>query len=299
MENTKKEMTNKKRLLRRPTINMQAPRNDDSRYLGLAMTLIVALIFTAGCGRKEPPKTDPAASTEADKEGGSDKGKSGSVEHKVLSFNLEGMTEKGDKKWEVIGSTAKSVSENEIHIGNIVAKTYGTDEAVITADRGVYDKSKNNVRLRDNVVATIENAGTTLKDQMGFSPFPGDPSKADSAKADASKPKEKKKIVITCDGEVEFDYAKNLAYFNDNVKVRSPDGDIDADKITVNLNPGTKKINDIVAQGHVKITQRDSVAYGDSAKYNEADGKASISGNPKIVIVQDGDSAIKDAFAGS
>ena len=269
---------------------------------GLAMTVItfaVTLIFLmTGCGRKEPPKTPPVTSVGPEKQDGAKKGQSDGVEHKVLSFNLEGMTEKGEKKWEVIGRTARSISENEVRLGNIVAKTYGNEEAVITADQGVYDKSKNNVRLRKNVVATIENAGSTLKEEMGFSPFQKDPSKNDAAKDAASKPKEKKKIVITCDGEVEFDYAKNLAYFKDNVKVRSVDGDIDADKITVNLDPGTKKINDIVAEGHVKITQRDNVAYGDNAKYNEADKKVSISGNPKIVIAQEGDSVIGDAFAG-
>ncbi len=268
---------------------------------GLAITSIaimsIALAVT-GCGRKEPPKVDPVTSQGSDNQNDAGKGKSDGVEHKVLSFNLEGMTEKGEKKWEVIGRTAKSISENEVRLGNIVAKTYGTEEAVITADHGIYDKSKNNVRLQKNVIATIENAGSTLKDQMGFSPFPGDAAKSDAAKDAASKPKDKKKIIITCDGEVEFDYAKNLAYFKDNVKVRSIDGDIDADKITVNLDPGTKKINDIVAQGHVKITQHDNVAYGDNAKYNEADKKVSISGNPKIVIAQEGDSPIKDAFAG-
>jgi lipopolysaccharide export system protein LptA/predicted small lipoprotein YifL len=269
---------------------------------GLAMTiltLVVTIMFLiTGCGRKEPPKSPPATSGGSEKELRPEKGKSDNVEHKVLSFNLEGMTEKGEKKWEVMGRTAKSISENEVRIGNIVAKTYGTEEAAIVADQGVYDKSKNNVRLWDNVVATIENSNSTLKEQMGFSPLTEDPAKNDAAKDAASGPKEKKKIIITCDGEVEFDYIKNLAYFKDNVKVRSADGDIDADKITVNLDPGTKKINDIVAEGHVKITQHDNVAYGDNAKYNEADKKVSISGNPKIIIAQEGDSVVKDAFAG-
>jgi len=263
-------------------------------YLLLIMTLIVT-----GCGRKEPPKADSVSSPVSEKQNGAKKGQSDGVEHKVLSFNLEGMTEKGEKKWEVIGSTAKSVSENEILLGNIVAKTYGDEEAVITADQGVYDKSNNNVRLFKNVVAVIENASSTLKEQMGLSPFPGDPANNDAAPDTASKPKEKKKIMITCDGEVEFDYVKNLAHFNDNVKVRSPDGNIDADKITVNLNPGTKKINDIIAKGHVKITQYDEDAvYGGDVKYNEENKKVSISGNPAAAIAQKGDSAVKDAFAG-
>ena len=260
--------------------------------------LAVALIVT-GCGRKDPPKIDSAKSAQAEKESGAgSKEQLSGIEHKVMSFNLEGMTQKGEKKWEVIGRTAKSISENEVRLGNIVAKTYGNEEAVITADQGIYDKSKNNVRLQKNVVATIENAGTTLKEQMGFSPFPGDQPKGNAAKDAEPKSKDKKRIVITCDGEVEFDYAKNLAYFKDNVKVKSADGDIDADKITVNLNPDTKKINDIVAEGHVKITQHDNIAYGDNAKYNEADKKISISGKPKIIIAQDGEGLIKENFTG-
>ncbi len=261
-------------------------------YLLLVMTLAVT-----GCGKKEPPKTSPVPSQEAVKQDSVQKEQDNGVGHKVLSFNLEGMTEKGEKKWEVIGRTARSISENEVRLEDIIAKTYGDEEAVITADEGVYDKSKNNVRLEKNVIATIENAGSTIKDQMGFSPFPENSAKND-APEDASKPKEKKKIVITCDGEVEFDYAKNLAYFKDNVKVRSADGDIDADKITVNLDAGTKKINDIVAEGHVKITQNNNAAYSDNAKYSEADKKVSLSGNPKVVITQEDDNVIKGKLLG-
>lgn len=249
------------------------------------------IIFVAGCGRKEPPKMDKETKPDGQKEAKDD-----GVHHKVLSFNLEGLTDKGEKKWEVIGRTARSISENEIRLGNIVAKTYGNEEAVITADHGIYDKSKNNVRLEKNVVATIENAGSAIKDQMGFSIDSPASTLEASKKEAAAKPKEKKKITITCDGEVEFNYAKNLAYFKDNVKVKSEDGDIDADKITLNLDPATKKINDIVAEGHVKIIQKENVAYGDSARYNESDKTISLTGKPKIVISQEGDGLIKENF---
>lgn len=262
----------------------------------LLFGLFIAALIVTGCGRKEPPKTKAAAEHEERKEGQPSEAKDSGIEHKVLSFNLEGLTEKGDKKWEVIGRTARSISENEIRLGNIVAKTYGDEEAVITADQGIYDKSKNNVRLEKNVVATIENASSAIKDQIGFSIDSPDPSKDAQKKESPDKPKEKKKIIITCDGEVEFDYVKNLAYFKDNVKVKSEDGDIDADKITVNLDPASKKIHDIVAEGHVKITQRENVAYGDSARYNETNKTVSLTGKPKIVISQEGDSALKEQF---
>lgn len=254
--------------------------------------LSIAVLVVTGCGRKEPPKTDPVPAEEQG-EASSTGTKKDSVEHKVLSFNLEGLTDKGDKKWEVIGRTARSISENEISLGNIVAKTYGDQEAIITADEGIYDKSKNNVRLEKNVKAVIENAGSVIRDQMGF---PIDTVSSGKA-AKSEKPGEKKKITITCDGDVEFNYAKNLAYFRKNVKVRSEDGDIDADKITVNLDPGTKKINDIIAEGNVKITQKENIAYSDKAKYNESDKIISLTGNPKIEMVQEeGDGSIKDNF---
>jgi len=253
----------------------------------LLIMLLAGVVAASGCARKEPPKIEEPAQKEERPQKKED-----SVEHKVLSFNLEGLTDKGEKKWEVIGRTARSISENEISLGNIIAKTYGDQEAVITADHGIYDKAKNNVTLEKNVRATIDNAGSIMRDQMGF---PVE-SKEDE-KASSGKPKEKKRIVITCDGDVEFNYAKNLAYFRKNVKVRSEDGDIDADKITVNLNPGTKKINNIIAEGNVKITQKENVATGDKAKYSQADKNVVLSGNTRIEMTQDSD-IVKDATGG-
>ena len=259
------------------------------------MVFVLAIMFI-GCGRKEPPKIKSGAGSEEKNEGQSSDKKDNGVQHKILSFNLEGLTDRGEKKWEVVGRTARSISENQIRLGNIVAKTYGDEEALITADYGIYDKSKNNVTLEKNVVATIENTGSALKDQIGFSIDTPDTAKGAAKKGPQDKPKEKKKMVITCDGNVEFDYAKNLAYFKDNVKVRSADGDIDADKITVNLNPTTKKINDIVAEGHVKITQKENVATGDTAKFSEAGKTVVLSGNPKIEMAQEGESTLKKQF---
>lgn len=258
----------------------------------LILVLLVLTISATGCGRKEPPPVnDEKPASNSGSEESSSKAKEDGVEHKVLSFNLEGLTDKGEKKWEVIGRTARSISENEVRLGDIIAKTYGDQEAVITADHGVYDKSKNNVRLEKNVKATIENAGSVIKDQIGF-PIGTDPAEKKDA---AQKGSKNKKITITCDGDVEFNYSKNLAYFRKNVKVRSEDGDIDADKITVNLDPSTKKINDIIAEGNVKITQKENVAYSDTAKYNESDKTVSLSGNPKIEMAQ-GSDEIKERF---
>ncbi|MBI5144439.1 MAG: hypothetical protein HZA30_05170, partial [Candidatus Omnitrophica bacterium] len=101
--------------------------------------LIIVLIFffVTGCARKEEPKPK-----EVKEEASTDAAPTDSVQQKVLAFNLEGLTDKGAKKWEVKGESAEAVSESEIRLDNIIAKAYGAEAlAVITADKGIYDKS--------------------------------------------------------------------------------------------------------------------------------------------------------------
>jgi hypothetical protein len=191
----------------------------------------------------------------------------------------------------VTGKTAEAISDHEVKLNDIVAKSYGKDaEATIVADEGVYDKSKNNVRLEKNVKATIEN----VQGMAGsFVDLPAEvTAKAGKEKKPDSGEKAKKEIVITCDAEVQFEYEKNMVYFNKNVKVTSPDGTIEADRITVNLLPDTKKVRDIVADGNVKIVRGQNITYSEKATYVEADKKVILTGNPKIIIPQEGNTDI-------
>jgi len=208
-----------------------------------------------------------------------------SVKHRVLEFNLEGVTDKGAKKWDVKGESAEAVSESEVKLDHIVANAYGEEaQATITADKGVYDKVNNNVRLEENVKATIENT----KDFTGdISSFGGEVLSSGKA-APVEKKQKKTKTVITCDGEVLFDYEHNYAYFDKNVKVVSDEGYIDADKITVNLDSATKKISQIVADGNVIIKRGENITYSEKATYIDADKKVILTGRPKIVMYQEG-----------
>jgi len=122
--------------------------------MAITLCLIITGVMVTGCGRSEGAKPAPQDAQESAPARPAD-----TVQHKVLSFNLEGFTEKGAKNWEVTGRSAESVSETELKLNDIVAKSYGTDsKATITADEGVYSKTKNNVTLEKNVKATIENA---------------------------------------------------------------------------------------------------------------------------------------------
>lgn len=256
-------------------------KNEISKFLVIGIMIVG--MFGAGCAKKEAPKPK-----EIKEEESSAKPMSDSVQQKVLSFNLEGLTDKGAKKWEVMGDSAEAISENEVGLNNIVAKAYGEDaQATIIADKGVYDKSKNNVKLRENVKATIENAEGMGKEYMDFSDqLIGTPK---SKKIENPVEKKKTKTEITCDGEVQFDYEKDLAYFDKNVKVISDDGaTIDADRITVNLEPKTKKIKDIVAEGNVRIVRGENTTYSEKATYIEAEKRVVLTGKPKLVIYQEG-----------
>jgi hypothetical protein len=238
----------------------------------------VTLLFTASCSDKKQPKEEARKAEDAAKDKANP---SDPVSHKVLSFNLEGLNEKGAKKWDVKGETAEAISENEIRLDNIVAKSYGEEaEAVITADQGVYDRSKNNVRLQKNVKATIEAT-------QGFAGDMVEGAGSQQKQQDPRKGK-KTKTVITCDGEVQFDYEKNQAYFLKNVKVVSEDGNIDADKITMYIDADTRQLKEIVAEGNVKITRGENTTYSDKAKYSEKDKKITLMGRPKLVIYQEG-----------
>ena len=206
------------------------------------------------------------------------------MQQKVLAFNLEGLSDKGTKKWEVNGDSAEAISKDEMKLSNIVAKTYGEEaEATITAANGIYYKSKNNVRLKDNVKAVIENTQGFAARHMDLAG--GLTGHAVAEKDGPGKEKVKSKTVITCDGEAVFDYEKGVAYFDKNVKVISDDGDITADKMTVNLDKDSKKIETIVAEGNVTIRQGENVTYSEKATYKEVDKKVTLTGSPRIVIV--------------
>ena len=249
--------------------------------------LLIAVLLALsvpGCAKKEaekPKETKPQESADT----------SNTVNQKVLSFNLEGLSNKGTKKWDVTGESAEAVSESEVKLDNIVARAYGNEaQATITADKGVYDKTKNNVRLQQNVKAVIDNTESFGSDFMGIS-VEGDTNA--KKKGSAGNPK-KTSTTITCDGEVQFDYEKNQAYFTKNVKVVSSDGSIDADKITVNLDPDTKKVKDIVAEGNVKISRGENVSYSDKATYIESEKKVVLTGKPKLVIYHEGENIKTD-----
>ena len=245
----------------------------------MACLAVTAALMTACCCG------DCGASSTADASQSSKGGGNDGLQQKVLAFNLEGMSDNGQKKWDVTGKSAETLSKTQMKLNDIVAKSYGNEsEATITAKDGIYDKTKNNITLTNDVKATIV-SGNGLAGDMALIPQAATAGQAASSAGGKGK---KTKTTIVCDGEVEFNYEKNQAYFSNNVKVSSDDGDIDADKITVNLDSNTRQIKEIIAEGNVKIKQGENITYSDKAIYSGSDRRIVLVGKPKLVIYQEG-----------
>lgn len=258
-------------------------------------------IIASGCSRKESlaqaaeTGSTVAAATPAVASTGKVNQSEESVKHQVMAFDLEGLADDGSKKWDVKGQSAESVTESQVKLNNVVANSYGKEgQATITADTGLYDKSKNNVRLEQNVKAVIENTKASADGFIKIGPTEASAAQDTQTQGTDQAKQKKTKTEITCDAEVEFNYEKNEGYFNKNVHVVNEEGTIDADKITVYLDRTTKTIKTIVAEGNVKIKRGENTTFSDQATYIAADKKIVLSGQPKLVIYQEGG---EDPFA--
>ncbi|MCX5703233.1 MAG: hypothetical protein NT066_01900, partial [Candidatus Omnitrophica bacterium] len=111
----------------------------------------------------------------------------------------------------------------------------------------------------------------------------------------------KEKTVITCDGPLEIDYDKNVATFNNNVKVERPDVVIYSDKMDVffTSNKGEpkaagrpleanalmgNKVDKIIARGNVKVVRGENISYSDEATYSAVDKKLVLNGRPRLIM---------------
>ncbi len=90
--------------------------------------------------------------------------------------------------------------------------------------------------------------------------------------------------IITCDGSLDIDYENNLAIFNENVLVKDQKGEIHSDKMEAFLDPVTKDIIKVVAEGEVKVVRGDDSTYSQKAIYTTADQKIVLMGRPRIYI---------------
>ena len=94
-------------------------------------------------------------------------------------------------------------------------------------------------------------------------------------------------VTITCDGPLSFDYDRNIAVFERNVRVQDPNGDLYADTLVAYLNGVSHTIRYAEATGKVRIVQDQNTAYSDRAIYEPARGTITLVGKPSLVAQPD------------
>ena len=258
--------------------------------------------------------------------------KSPEADQTIADFNLTGFGERGKRTWEISGKSA-DVFSNTVELKNITGKLYGEKEDItLTAQNGSFDKENAKVHLENDVVITTTTGGRLNTDSLDWDRKNQVISTADvvdikkdniatKAQGAVGQPnlnkialqkdvtvelspkkepgKETVPIIITCDGPLEIDYEKNVAVFNNNVKVEQKDAVINSDTMEVYFSKGQKaqaaepgleaslmgtNLDKIVAKGNVKITRGENVSYSDEAVYTASDRRVVLKGRPKLVI---------------
>ena len=206
------------------------------------------------------------------------------VKHELYIFKVEGFNKDSKLQWGLEGESANLV-EDKINIQNLKAVYTGEEGLtfVLYADRAVYDKMTQDVELLENIVGESSDGGRFVTDYAKYFSKTEEITSSShvtvtkenlilKGKGFVTKPRLKwvtfnedvivnmePDRVITCTGPFEIDHAKNMAIFNDNVKVTDTDNETYTDKLTVYLNPETNQIERIITEGNVKIVHRGDI----------------------------------------
>lgn len=255
----------------------------------------------------------------------------------IADFNLSGFAEQGKKSWELSGKSADIFSDI-VKLKDITGKLYGEDEDIMLSSReGSFDKQQALIHLEKDVVITTSGGAELSTDYLDWDRknqiistqalvnikkedmvtrgqgATGHPDlnqmslekdvtvEINPSAGEGKEPDAEKKTVITCDGPLEIDYQKNIAIFNNNVKVEQKDVLIYSDKMDVYFAKPAKKeakeqnkeespavlganLEKIVARGNVKIIRGENISYSEEAVYTAGDKKILLTGRPKLII---------------
>lgn len=280
-------------------------------------------------------------------------------DQQISEFSLSGYGDKGKKSWDLSGKTA-DIFNDLVKLKEVVGNMYGKEEDIkLTAKQGDFNKADGKVHLEKDVVITTT-SGTKLttdsldwdrKNQQVSTEAPlniqranmvttatgakGNPTlkkvvlekevKVDILPQEKNDPLGgglKEKIAISCDGPLEIDYEKNVAVFNNNVKVDRPDSQIYSDRMDLYFIPGSSKeknnlatpkaampaisgnsgfmnssIDKIICKGNVRIVRGQNTSFSDEAVYDSKDKKIILTGRPKLELYSAEE--MQNAFAGN
>ncbi len=239
--------------------------------------------------------------------------------HKAYFFSFTKYKPTGEKEIEIEGDSADILSKT-VDLMNVVAKAYAEETPVtITSDEGQYDKSQNLVHLRKNVVATTEDGTRLLTEKLDI--YPANKSVRTDVHAAVKKQNinveglgaegdsQLKKVafrknvtvvikdggasvaegakgptIITCDGPLNIDYEKNIAYFRDHVVAKDDRGTLTADRMEVHYEKLQRRVSKIIATGNVVVENPDgNKTYSDNVIYLADEGRIILGGDAEAI----------------
>lgn len=137
------------------------------------------------------------------------------------------------------------------------------------------DSQLKKVKFKKKVTVVIQSAEQTVQ------PLDGAPA-----------PKKAGPTVITCDGALDIDYAKNIAHFHDNVVAVDERGKLTADAMDVYYNKVSRRVSKIVAMGNVTIENPDgNKTYSDSVIYLADEGRIILGGDTEALVYDDNEAS--------
>jgi len=238
------------------------------------LRIVIILLLISGCSgeKKEEVKTkeDKTVSKE----------EMLNLKQEVYTFKVKSFNKQNKVDWALEGESA-TVVDNLIHINKLKGEYYGDDMTfTLQASKAVYDKVTQDIVLTGDIVGTTSDGGKLVTDHATWN------ASSEEITTDAhvnitrenincqgegalTKPKLKwaqlmteirvdfgSGRVITCNGPFELDLEKNVAIFNNNVKIIDKESVMLTDKLTAFLNPDTNEIDRVLTEGNVEIEHR-------------------------------------------
>ncbi|MBU0571488.1 MAG: LPS export ABC transporter periplasmic protein LptC [Candidatus Omnitrophica bacterium] len=253
---------------------------------------------------------------------------SAGLKQKVLVFSIDGRTSKGVKQWHLEGKAAELV-DNKIYLEDLNGAAFGEEFTInLLSDKGVYCRDRSEVELIGNVKVTADDGTVLITDQAVWSQstkdiFTDAPVRIERedmvATGTGGRANSEKRIamlfsdvtvemkpatLVKCDGSLEAGFNENKAVFLENVRVTDKDGELIADKLTVHIDPETRKISEVIAEGNVKLLKGNSYTLCEKTTYTDGTGSVKFFGRPRVVIAPEelegsGFPGTFDAAAGS
>jgi len=257
------------------------------------------LFFASGCAKQKPSSGDSKSESKPLTE---------NISQEASNFTLSSVGDDGASNWQLVGESAV-IGEDKIDLKNIQVNSQANNTRLtMKANKGIIKKNDGIGIFKEDVVLAYEDGTTIATDAVDWyfkkqvaktsSPVFMKTGEFQTQALGASLKKGANQIqldkdilmqsqtgtTIKCDGPLVMDYKKNVAVFNKNVSIENPKGKMKSRKMVVFFDPSKKAIKKIEAAGNVSLIRGSSISTSDKATYFSEEGRAILTGHPKVFI---------------